>query len=647
MRLQRVKNILSCAGVFLLLMPVVVYGDQLYMLSQSGDYIGQGQEINIDSTTHTFSAQRNYDNGVSIAVNGATWWYLDFAAPGDVDLTQGLYENAARFPFQSSTQPGLDVSGNGRGCNTLTGNFTVLEVAYNADGTVSQFAADFEQHCDGAEPGLFGAIRINSTVPIDVTIPAVFAKAGGDRYAIDNQRVTLDGSGSYTSDGSAITAYEWSQITGPAVTLDDPTSVTPSFTAPIAPLGGVDLEFELRVTTSSGAVGTDTVKVIVSSKSDPQTFISMNSESGDYIGQGGQYYFTLNDGTIVQSSTDLDMVRVVFQGGNSWYYNFAAPEGTGLSEQLYLGATRYPFQDPQVPGMDVYGAGKGCNTLTGSFEVLDITRNSTNDIETLAVDFEQHCEGQAPALFGQVRYNYTDPSVPTADAGADQTVYSGQWVTLDATASTDSDGTIAGYQWQQIDGATVTLQGANTAAPTFIAPTVPLGSTQTVTLQVVVTDNEGYMASDTVTITVEGIDQLSYCDSRGQNTSFEWIDAVSLAGDNRASGNNQGYADFTAQAPIQLSRGDNTAVLTPGFTWGSYTEHWSIWIDLNQDGVFGTDELLLRDASRSVINGIVAIPADAASGPTRMRVSMRYNGKSEACGTFYYGEVEDYTVIVP
>lgn len=626
---------------------MVVYGDQLYMLSQSGDYIGQGQEINIDSTTHTFSVQRNYDNGVSITVNGATWWYLDFAAPGDVDLTQGLYENAARFPFQSITQPGLDISGNGRGCNTLTGEFTVLEVAYNNDGTVSQFAADFEQHCEGVEPGLFGAIRINSNVPVDVTIPAAFAKAGDDLYAIDNQLVTLDGSASYTSDGSVITAYEWNQISGTTVLLDDPTAATPSFTAPVVPLGGVDLEFELKVTTSSGAVGTDVVKVGVSSKSDPQTFIAMDSESGDYIGQGDQYYFTLNDGTIVQSSADLDTVRVIFQGGDSWYYNFAAPDGTGLSEQLYVGATRYPFQDPQVPGMDVYGAGRGCNTLTGSFEVLEITRNTTNDIETLAVDFEQHCEGQDPALFGQVRYNYVDPSVPTANAGLDQTVYSGQLVTLDATASNDNDGTIAAYQWQQIDGTTVTLEGADTAVPTFVAPPVPLGSTQVVTLEVLVTDNEGYMARDTVTVLVEGVDQLSYCESSGQNTSFEWIDAVSLAGDNRASGNNQGYADFTAQAPIQLSRGDNTAILTPGFNWGSYTEHWSIWIDLNQDGVFGTDELLLRDASRSTINGTVTVPADAASGPTRMRVSLRYNGKSAACGTFYYGEVEDYTVILP
>ncbi|MGD8572720.1 MAG: hypothetical protein PVH98_09670, partial [Gammaproteobacteria bacterium] len=541
---RRTKRLAGFACIALLWLPMVVLGDQLYMISQPGDYIGQGQEFNIDSSTATFTPQRNYDNGVTVAVSGDTWWYLDFAAPGDVELTQGAYEGAVRFPFQSITQPGLDVSGNGRGCNTLTGKFTVWEVVYNTDGTIGQFAADFEQHCEGVEPALFGAIRINSNVPIEVTIPAVVARAGDDLYAMDNQPVTLDGAASYTNDGSIITGYHWTQSGGPNVVLDNPLSPTPSFTAPVAPLGGVDLEFVLQVTTSSGAVGTDTVTVMVSSKSDPQTFIIMNSEPGDYIGQGEPYYFGLNDGPILPGSNDPDVVRVIFQGRYSWYYNFAAPDGTGLSEQVYLNATRYPFQDPQMPGMDVYGAGRGCSTLTGNFEVLELTKNNVDDIESLAVDFEQHCEGQDPALFGQVRYNYVDPGVPLADAGMDQTVYGNNLVSLDGTGSIDSDGFIVAYQWQQVTGAQVTLQNVTTATPTFTAPVIPLGSSEDLTFEVLVTDNEGYMAKDTVTVIVEGIDQLSYCEAAGQNTQFEWIDAVSVAGVNRVTGNNQGYGDL-------------------------------------------------------------------------------------------------------
>jgi len=67
-----------------------------------------------------------------------------------------------RFPFQSGGAPGLDVSGAGRGCNTLTGQFVVTKVSYSLTG-VSGFGADFEQHCEGFVPALFGSIRVNAS----------------------------------------------------------------------------------------------------------------------------------------------------------------------------------------------------------------------------------------------------------------------------------------------------------------------------------------------------------------------------------------------------------------------------------------------------------------------------------------------------
>lgn len=629
-----------------LLMPVWVSANQLYLLSQPGDYIGQGQEVSIDTTTHTFTAQRNYDNGVSIRVNGSTWWYLDFAAPGEVELTPGLYEGAVRWPFQPITQPGLNISGNGRGCNTLTGEFIVHEVLYNSDGSIGQFAADFEQHCSGVEPALFGAIRFNSSVPIEVSIPAVFAKAGNDLYTVDEQTVILDGSGSYTSDGSTITSYYWSQLSGPVVSLDDPTSMSPSFDAPVAPLGGIDIEFVLEVMSSIGAVDTDVVKITVGSKSDPQTFISMDSETGDYIGQGQQYFLGLNDGTITLNSVDTDHVGLRFMGQYIWSFDFAAPDGTGLVPQSYWEATRYPFQDPVVPGLSVSGAGRGCNTLTGNFAVLEIVRDTNDNIASLAVDFEQHCEGQTPALFGSVRFNYIDPSVPVAHAGDDQLVLSGQQVTLDGTGSTDTDGYIAIYQWTQVAGIPVTLQDVSSVVPMFNTPQVPSGSTEILTFELLVTDNLGYMAKDTVTISVEGVDQVSYCEARGQNTSYEWIDAISVGLDARVSGNNQGYADYSLDTPIPLVPGANSVTLTPGFRWGSYVERWRIWIDLDRDGEFSSEELLFSAASRTTINGAISIPDSALPGETRMRVALRYGSYPAPCGTFYYGEVEDYTVII-
>lgn len=45
-----------------------------------------------------------------------------------------LYEDATRFPFQEDFEPGLSVSGDGRACNTLTGQFQVLQLDYDKDG---------------------------------------------------------------------------------------------------------------------------------------------------------------------------------------------------------------------------------------------------------------------------------------------------------------------------------------------------------------------------------------------------------------------------------------------------------------------------------------------------------------------------------
>lgn len=90
---------------------------------------------------------------------------------------------------------------------------------------------------------------------------------------------------------------------------------------------------------------------------------------------------------------------------------------------------------------------------------------------------------------------------PTANAGAAQTVTGPVSVTLDGSASKDSDGTIASYLWEQTSGAAVTLSNANAAQASFTAPEVT--SEQALTFKLTVTDNEGASASANVTVTVK------------------------------------------------------------------------------------------------------------------------------------------------
>jgi hypothetical protein len=146
----------------------------LYFNSQSGDYIGQGVERTWTPEDGVFTVSANASrNVVSVSFDGDDWWYLDFAAPSGSILNAGAYENATRYPFQLPTLPGLDVSGDGRGCNELTGRFDVLEISYDAQGQIDSFSADFEQHCEGDSAALFGSIRYNASgFPLKVSILA-------------------------------------------------------------------------------------------------------------------------------------------------------------------------------------------------------------------------------------------------------------------------------------------------------------------------------------------------------------------------------------------------------------------------------------------------------------------------------------------
>jgi PKD repeat protein len=144
-------------------------------------------------------------------------------------------------------------------------------------------------------------------------------------------------------------------------------------------------------------------------------------------------------------------------------------------------------------------------------------------------------------------------------------------------------------------------------------------------------------------ITVEEV-VPEYCASKGNNVNYEWIAGVEIGSFTNNTGANGGYADFTAQT-VELAAGQNVNVkFTPGFASSSYSEYWTIWIDYNKDYDFDdAGEQVYTGNGTSIVNGSFTV-ASGASGTTRMRVTMKYNGAPTPCETFSYGEVEDYTV---
>ncbi|HET7529871.1 MAG TPA: PKD domain-containing protein, partial [Mycobacteriales bacterium] len=86
---------------------------------------------------------------------------------------------------------------------------------------------------------------------------------------------------------------------------------------------------------------------------------------------------------------------------------------------------------------------------------------------------------------------------PTANAGVDQSVWTGSNVQLHGTAS-DPDGDLTTYQWTQTGGPAVTLSDATSSAPTFTAPASPA----TLTFSLVSNDGIATSSASTATITV-------------------------------------------------------------------------------------------------------------------------------------------------
>lgn len=107
------------------------------------------------------------------------------------------------------------------------------------------------------------------------------ADAGPDQIVNEGDIVVLDGPSS-SGISETITSYQWEQLSGPEVSLSDPTVRTPEFKAPKVGVDLTALQFKLNVEYASGHVSTDTVDVFIKKKScssDSTCFISTLNDS--------------------------------------------------------------------------------------------------------------------------------------------------------------------------------------------------------------------------------------------------------------------------------------------------------------------------------------------------------------------------------
>ncbi len=436
----------------------------LTLSSQSGDYVGQGITQTFTPADGTFSVSNSSD-AVSIGFNTPTYsqfWNLDFGSPSTVKFGWGEYDGAQRTAFRSPTRPGIDVFGDGRGCNTDAGRFLVSDFALNTDGTIARLAIDFEQHCEGAPPALYGSFRYNSSVAAAPRLAVASTHTLKGNAGTSDALVTLSLSlpsttivqvAYSTADGTAVQGTDYVNTTGTAMFQPGITSQT--ITVPIIgdflPRG--NKTFKVKLSAAIGApLGASTASVLVRDPNVALTALAMSSQSDDFVGQGLQYLITLSDGTFTPTNS-ANVVTFFINNGDDWSTDFAGPTTARLAPGDYDNAQRYPFQPSDTPGLSVYGAGRGCNTLTGGFEVLRAGYNTSSVLQSFSATFEQHCEGAVPALFGWVRYktklqqfSVTDAVISGSSAvftvtlsPSNATSLSVNFVTADGTAVAGTD----------------------------------------------------------------------------------------------------------------------------------------------------------------------------------------------------------------
>jgi hypothetical protein len=232
----------------------------------------------------------------------------------------------SRWPFHASdgTGPGLDVSGDGRGCNQSMGRFLIAELVA-ANGAIQRLHAVVEQHCDYQSPSLIGDIWVD---------------AGGS-------------------------------------------TTVPPLSLPAPPAS-------------------------------PTSMLTLTSDAGDTRLNGQSRSYTVQNGVFTPYA---QATRLVFNldgisDNNNWHFMFSAAGPTAPTVGTYNNATG--SGSATAPGIDVSGNGVGCSgsTSTGNFKILELVYGpkgpAGDQILRLHVTFEQHCNGQTPAVRGEL-YVVADP----------------------------------------------------------------------------------------------------------------------------------------------------------------------------------------------------------------------------------------------
>jgi hypothetical protein len=366
------------------------------------------------------------------------------------------------------------------------------------------------------------------------------AHAGPDQSAFVSQTVTLDGSGSTDVDGNVL-SYVWSLTNRPPgsrAAVSDPGAVLPAFTVDRAGI------YVAQLIVNDG---------VVSSAPDTVTVTTRNSAP---VANAGPDVSTIARRVVplaADASTDVDGDPLTF----SWAL---IQRPTGSAAALASLTNAFTSFTADRPGTYIAQVIVNDGVLDSAPDTVTITTGNTTPVANAGADQVGLAVGGPGALDGSastdadghtLTYRWSLLSVPAgsaatlsdamaaspwigldrggqyvaqlivndgfqdsapdtvvlqaanrppiADAGTDQTVFTGDVAMLTGAGSSDPDGDAITYQWSLTSvpaGSTAVLSGAASVAPSFTANVAG-----TYVASLTVTDPGGVTATDSVTVT--------------------------------------------------------------------------------------------------------------------------------------------------
>lgn len=391
-----------------------------------------------------------------------------------------------------------------------------------------------------SEPSFVVVTAIDSGTPERPPVARIQAQGAP---VVPGTTITLDGSGSYDPDGSALT-WRWEHVSGPSEPVFlTPTAATTGFEA--ATPGVYVAALVVEDGTSASTPETVTLVVIPTTGSLPQA--NPGSDVVTEIGGVGTLDGAASTGTdlayrwkrgggptvlLNDSSSAAPFFDALRPGTSFFDLEVSDPAGLGSAPARVNVFLVTPGNHPPRAdaGTDQVVEGPATVSLDGSASsdpdggtlsylwyqaagpaaVLDLPTAARPTFQAsvpgqyvfvlTAFDFEVESAPDAVVI----RVSTQDNLPPVADAGPDQDVAAGTTVTLDGSGSHDPENAALTYQWEQTAGPTASLSDPGAAKPTFEA------AEGTFTFRLVASDGLFFSPPDEVVIrAVPGIPEVA------------------------------------------------------------------------------------------------------------------------------------------